>query len=67
MVQLYTDGAMTRVTDYARQLLAVMESGEGLDGQLAVLSKASQFLPLNAVQLRREIADEIIDVGRYTC
>jgi len=37
------------------------------EGQLAVLTRVSQFSPLNAVQLRREIADETIEVGRYTC
>jgi alkylation response protein AidB-like acyl-CoA dehydrogenase len=67
MVRLYADRAMTKVSDYARQLLATMETGEALDDQLAVLNRASQFTPLNAVQLRREIADEIIEVGRYTC
>jgi alkylation response protein AidB-like acyl-CoA dehydrogenase len=67
MVQLYVDGAMTRVADYARQLLAAMETGDALDSQLVMLSKASQFTPLNTVQLRRAVADEIIEVGRFTC
>ena len=67
MVQLYVDGAMTRVAGYARQLLAALETGDALDSQLAMLSKASQFTPLNTVQLRRAVADEIIEVGRFTC
>ena len=67
MVQLYVNGAMSRVADFARQLLAAMETGEALDSQLAIVGRASQFTPLNDVQLRRVIADEIIDVGKYTC
>ncbi len=67
MVRLYVNDAMVRVSGYARQLLAAMETGEALDSQLATLSKVSQFTPLNAVQLRRGIADEIIEVGRFTC
>jgi alkylation response protein AidB-like acyl-CoA dehydrogenase len=67
MMQLYVNGAMARVGDYAAQLLAVMETGEALDSQLEMLRKASQFTPLNAVQLRREIADEVTEVGRFTC
>jgi len=67
MVRLYVNDAMVRVSDYARQLLAAMETGDALDSQLATLRKVSQFAPLNAVQLRRDIADAIIEVGRYTC
>ncbi|MEE8385524.1 MAG: acyl-CoA dehydrogenase family protein, partial [Dehalococcoidia bacterium] len=67
MVQLYVNGAMTSVGNLAAQLLAAMETGDALESQLADLTRASQFFPLNAVQLRREIADEVIDVGRYTC
>jgi alkylation response protein AidB-like acyl-CoA dehydrogenase len=67
MVQLYVNGAMAGVGNLATQLLAAMETGDALESQLAVLARASQFSPLNAVQLRREIADEVIDVGRYTC
>jgi len=67
MVQLYANGAMAGVGNLATQLLAAMETGDALESQLAVLARASQFSPLNAVQLRRDIADEMIDVGRYTC
>lgn len=67
MVRLYVNGAMAGVGNLATQLLAAMETGDTLESQLAVLTRASQFSPLNAVQLRRQIADEVIDVGRYTC
>jgi len=67
MVRLYVNDAMVRVSGYAQQLLAAMETGDALDSQLATLRKVSQFTPLNAVQLRRGIADEIIEVGRFTC
>lgn len=67
MVRLYVNGAMAGVGNLATQLLAAMETGDALESQLAVLVRASQFSPLNAVQLRRGIADEVIDVGRYTC
>ncbi len=67
MVRLYVNDAMVRVRDYARQVLAAMEMGETLDSQLAMLRKVSQFTPVNGVQLRRDIAGGIIEVGRYTC
>ena len=67
MVQLYVNDAMVRVRGYAQQVIAAMETGEALDSQLATLRKVSQFTPVNGVQLRRDIADGIIEVGRYTC
>jgi len=67
MVRLYVNDAMVRVRDYARKVLAAMETGESLDSQLATLRKVSQFTPVNGVQLRRDIADGIIELGRYTC
>jgi hypothetical protein len=67
MVQLYVNDAIGRITSYARQILAAMESGEALNIQLQTLGNLSQFTPLNCVQLRRGIADEIIQVGKYTC
>jgi len=67
MVQLYVNDAMIRINGYARQVLAAIETGEALDSQLAMLEKAMQSTPLNSVQLRRGIADEIIEVGKYTC
>jgi hypothetical protein len=65
MVQLYVSDAMNRVTDYAQKIIAAMETGETLDSQLAALRKIAQFTPANGVQLRRGIADRIIEVGKY--
>ena len=65
MVQLYVSDAMTRVASYAQKIIAAMEAGETLDSQLAVLRKIAQFTPVNGVQLRRGIADRIIEVGKY--
>jgi ferritin-like metal-binding protein YciE len=65
MVQLYVSDAMTRVASYAQKIIAAMEAGETLDSQLASLRKISQFTPVNGVQLRRGIADRIIEVGKY--
>jgi alkylation response protein AidB-like acyl-CoA dehydrogenase len=66
MVQLYVNDAMGRVRSYAKQTLAAMESGEALDSQLAILRKISQVVPVNAVQIRRDIADRIIEAEKYT-
>ena len=67
MVQLYVNDAMVRITGYARQLLAAMETGDTLDKQISVLHNALEFTPVNGVQLRQEIADRIIEAEKYTC
>ena len=66
MVQLYVSDAMVRVASYAQKIIAAMETGETLDSQLVALRKIAQFTPVNGVQLRRGIADRIIEVGKYT-
>lgn len=66
MVRLYINEAMARITTYTRHLLAAMEQGEILNNHLLTLNKVTEFTPLNSIQLRRDIADAIISVGKYT-
>ncbi len=65
MVQLYTNDAMTRIINYAQQILSTIYAGEELHRELEILRKLTQFTPVNTAQLRRNIADAIIEVGRY--
>ncbi len=67
MVRLYVNDAMARIALCARQLVAAMESSDSFDAQLAALGRVSEYTPVNGVQLRAAIADEIIGAGRYTC
>ena len=67
MVKIYINDAMAGVSDYARQIIAAMETGDALHAQLATLTKLSQFTPINGVQVRRDIADQIIQAERFVC
>ena len=67
MVQLYVNDAMVRISNHAWQILAAMETGDILDNQLSTVRKLSQFTPVNGVQLRRDIADRVIEAERYAC
>jgi hypothetical protein len=67
MVCLYINDAMLRIAAYAQQILATIYTGDDLNTQLETLRKLSQFTPVNSAQLKRDIADEVIEVGRYTC
>ncbi len=65
MVKVYVNEAFPRVERYANQILSAMAVGDRLRTQLSALEKAARFTPVNAVMLRREIADAVIKVGRY--
>ncbi len=65
MVQFYTNDAMLRITNYAQQILTTMYGGDELHKELEILRKLTQFTPVNTAQLRRNIADAVIEAGRY--
>lgn len=67
IVQLFVNDAIFRINHYASQLLAAMEMGETLGNQLPELNDISQLTLINGVQLQQNIADRIIEAGRYTC
>jgi hypothetical protein len=67
MVRLYVDEAVPRIAASVRQVIGSMESGEALLAMADILSRLTDLTPANTALLKRDIADEIIEVGRYTC
>lgn len=67
MVQLYVSDAMVRVGIYAQNVLAALETGESLERELSSLRKSLEFMPANTVQLRRAIAERVIEAEKYVC
>jgi len=67
MVRVYVNEAMARVGEYARQLLAAVETGNALHAQLEMLNRFSQFTPINTIEARRKVADRIIEAERFIC
>jgi alkylation response protein AidB-like acyl-CoA dehydrogenase len=72
LASLHADAARTFISDAAgrieiaaRQALAVMTSGDTLRTMLAGLRRLSKFVPLDAVTLRRRLADEAVARGGY--
>jgi len=61
----YIDGAFPRVELLARQVFGAVSQGDELRTQLAGLRKLTRYTPVNAVALRREIADSVLSVSRY--
>jgi alkylation response protein AidB-like acyl-CoA dehydrogenase len=63
--QVYINDSFPRVDMMARQVFAAISEGEELRTQLVGLKKFALLTPINAIALRREIADSIISVARY--
>jgi alkylation response protein AidB-like acyl-CoA dehydrogenase len=64
-MRTFVSDAMARVEFSARQVLAAVADGDTLRTQLAAFRRLLRWVPLNTVQLRRRIADFLIDNGRY--
>jgi alkylation response protein AidB-like acyl-CoA dehydrogenase len=62
---VYIDEAFPRIELLARQALAAVSQGDELRTQLAGLRKFTRYTPINAVALRREVADSVLTVSRY--
>jgi len=67
MAQVYINDTILRLSGIARHILSAMETGEVLQERLEIMHELLKYIPVNAVKLRRYIADEVIEVGRYTC
>ena len=64
-VKVYVDETIPRIETWAKEVLAHVEEGDMLRTQLAGVKKLARYQPIDAVNLRREIADRIIDVESY--
>jgi len=63
--QVYIHEAFPRLDLMARQVFAAISEGEELRTQLMGLRKLARYSPVNAIGLRRTIADSVIAVARY--
>ena len=64
-VKLYVDEMIPQIETWARQIIAYVEEGDMLRTQLAGVKKLARYQPIDAVTLKREIADRIIDLESY--
>ena len=59
------DAAASRIEIAARQALAAMSEGDTLRTELAALRRLLKVTPINAVALRRRLAEEMVTKGGY--
>ena len=65
VARVYVNDAFPKIDLMAKQIFAAISEGEELRTQLMALKRLARFTPINAIALRREIADSIIPVARY--
>ena len=64
-VKVYVDETIPKIESWAKQIVAYVEEGDMLRTQLAGVKKLARYQPIDAVTLKRKIADRIIDLEAY--
>ena len=64
-VRCFAQDALDRIEGYARRALAAIDEGDMLRTYLAALKRFSRREPANTIALRRQVADAVIENGRY--
>jgi alkylation response protein AidB-like acyl-CoA dehydrogenase len=57
--------AMARIEMFARPVLAACSEGDALRANMAVLRRFTKYEPVDAIALRRRIAERLLSAGRY--
>ena len=66
MTRAYLAQAMEKIEPAARKIIAAVADGDMLRTQLAVLRRLAKHDPYNTIELRQQIAQKVIDRGKYT-
>lgn len=65
MTVAFVQDAFDQVEALAKEALAAMEEGDELRLRLSILKKLTRRNPVNTIQLKRTIADRVIEAGGY--
>jgi butyryl-CoA dehydrogenase len=65
MTRVYLSQAMDKIESAARKVIAAVAEGDMLRTQLAILRRLSKHEPFNTIGLRQEIAQKMIERGKY--
>ena len=66
MTRVYLSQAMEKIEAAARRIIAAVADGDMLRTQLAILRRLAKYEPFNTIELRRQIAQRVIEQGKYT-
>jgi len=66
MTRVYLAQSMEKVESAARKVIAAVAEGDMLRTQMAILRRLAKHEPFNTVELRKQIAQKMIERGKYT-
>ena len=66
MTRVYVTQAMEKIEAAAKKVIAAVAEGDMLRTQLAILRRLAKYEPFNTVELRQQIAQRTIEVGKYS-
>jgi butyryl-CoA dehydrogenase len=66
MTQVYLTQSMEKVESAAKKVSAAVAEGDMLRTQLAIVRRLVKFEPFNTVALRQQIAQRMIETGKYS-
>jgi alkylation response protein AidB-like acyl-CoA dehydrogenase len=66
MTRAYLSQAMEKIEAAGRKIIAAVADGDMLRTQLAILRRLSKYEPFNTIELRQQIAQKVIERGKYT-
>jgi alkylation response protein AidB-like acyl-CoA dehydrogenase len=65
MTRVYCNDAVSLAENHAKEILAAVSEGDMLRTNLAALRRFVKFPPLNTIELRQQIADTMLNTGKY--
>jgi alkylation response protein AidB-like acyl-CoA dehydrogenase len=65
MTRVYLSQAMEKVESAARKVIAAVAEGDMLRTQIAILRRLAKHEPFNTIELRQQIAQTVIERGKY--
>jgi butyryl-CoA dehydrogenase len=66
MTRTYLAQAFEKIESAARKIIAAVAEGDMLRTQLAILRRLAKHDPYNTIELRQQIAQKVIERGKYT-
>jgi alkylation response protein AidB-like acyl-CoA dehydrogenase len=66
MTRVYLSQAFEKVESAAKKVIAAVAEGDMLRTQLAILRRLAKYEPFNTIELRQQIAQRVIERGKYT-
>jgi alkylation response protein AidB-like acyl-CoA dehydrogenase len=66
MTRVYLSQAMEKIEAAAKKVIAAVAEGDMLRTQLAILRRLAKHEPFNTIDLRQQIAQKMIERGKYS-